>query len=62
VALALQANVKQLLMFHHDPDNDDKKIDGFVKHARQLVRRRNQIESGRRERGDGDVSAGGELK
>jgi len=25
VALALQANVKQLLFFHHDPDSDDKK-------------------------------------
>jgi phosphoribosyl 1,2-cyclic phosphodiesterase len=37
VALALQANVKKLLLFHHDPDNDDKKIDGFVKHARKLV-------------------------
>jgi phosphoribosyl 1,2-cyclic phosphodiesterase len=37
VALALQANVKQLLFFHHDPDSDDKKIDGFVKHARKLV-------------------------
>jgi phosphoribosyl 1,2-cyclic phosphodiesterase len=37
VALAIQANVKQLLLFHHDPDSDDKKIDGFVKHARKLV-------------------------
>jgi ribonuclease BN (tRNA processing enzyme) len=37
VALALQANVKQLLFFHHDPDSDDKKIDDFVKHARKLV-------------------------
>jgi len=37
VALAMQANVKRLCMFHHDPDSDDKKIDGFVKHARKLV-------------------------
>ena len=37
VALALQAKVKKLLLFHHDPDSDDKKIDGFVKHARNLV-------------------------
>jgi phosphoribosyl 1,2-cyclic phosphodiesterase len=37
VALALQAKVKKLLLFHHDPDSDDKKIDGFVKHARKLV-------------------------
>jgi len=37
VALAVQAGVKQLYLFHHDPDHDDKQIDGFVKHARQLV-------------------------
>ena len=37
VALAIQAKVKKLLFFHHDPDSDDKKIDGFVKHARNLV-------------------------
>ena len=37
VALALQAGVKKLILFHHDPDHDDKKIDAFVKHARRLV-------------------------
>ena len=37
VALALAANVKQLCLFHHDPDHDDKKVDAFVKHARRLV-------------------------
>ena len=37
VALALKASVKQLCLFHHDPDHDDKRIDAFVKHARQLV-------------------------
>jgi phosphoribosyl 1,2-cyclic phosphodiesterase len=37
VALAMQAGVKQLYLFHHDPDHDDKQLDGFVKHARQLV-------------------------
>ena len=37
VALALQAGVKQLCLFHHDPDHDDKRIDGLVKHARRLV-------------------------
>jgi phosphoribosyl 1,2-cyclic phosphodiesterase len=37
VALALQAGVKHLYLFHHDPDHDDKRIDGLVKHARQLV-------------------------
>jgi len=37
VALALKAGVRHLCLFHHDPDHDDKKIDGFVKRARQLV-------------------------
>ena len=37
VALALQANVKKLFLFHHDPDHDDKRLAQFVKHARQLV-------------------------
>ncbi|MGA9450209.1 MAG: MBL fold metallo-hydrolase [Verrucomicrobiia bacterium] len=39
VALALKAGVKQLCLFHHDPDHDDKKIDILVRHARQLVAR-----------------------
>jgi phosphoribosyl 1,2-cyclic phosphodiesterase len=37
VALALKAGVKRLCLFHHDPDHNDKRIDGFVKHARRLV-------------------------
>jgi phosphoribosyl 1,2-cyclic phosphodiesterase len=37
VALALQAGAKQLSLFHHDPDHDDRRIDGLVKHARRLV-------------------------
>jgi len=37
VALALKAGVKQLCLFHHDPDHDDKRIDGLVDHARRLV-------------------------
>jgi phosphoribosyl 1,2-cyclic phosphodiesterase len=40
VALALQAGVKHLYLFHHDPDHDDRQIDGLVKHARQLVAKR----------------------
>ena len=40
VALALQAGVKQLCLFHHDPDHDDQRIDGLVKHARRLVAKR----------------------
>lgn len=41
VALALQAGVKKLVLFHHDPDHDDRKIDAFLKHARTLVKKRN---------------------
>ena len=37
VALALKAGVKKLILFHHDPDHDDKKIDAFVAYARRLV-------------------------
>jgi phosphoribosyl 1,2-cyclic phosphodiesterase len=39
VSLALKAGVKKLVLFHHDPDHNDKKIDAFVKHARRLVAR-----------------------
>lgn len=37
VALALKANVTKLLLFHHDPDHNDKKIDALVQSARRLV-------------------------
>jgi phosphoribosyl 1,2-cyclic phosphodiesterase len=37
VALALKAEVKKLVLFHHDPDHNDKKIDTFVAYARRLV-------------------------
>ena len=37
VALALKAGVKKLCLFHHDSAHDDKKIDSFLKRARQLV-------------------------
>jgi phosphoribosyl 1,2-cyclic phosphodiesterase len=40
VTLALQAGVKRLVLFHHDPNHDDKTIDGFVRQARALVRER----------------------
>jgi len=40
VALALQAGVKHLSLFHHDPDHDDKQIDGLVEQARRLVAKR----------------------
>jgi phosphoribosyl 1,2-cyclic phosphodiesterase len=37
VALALQAEVKRLFLFHHDPDHDDAKVSQMLAHARQLV-------------------------
>jgi len=37
VALALKADVKKLVLFHHDPDHDDKKMDALVQHGRKLV-------------------------
>jgi phosphoribosyl 1,2-cyclic phosphodiesterase len=50
VMLALDAGVKQLFLFHHDPNHDDAKISQMVSHARQLVASRNgalQIEAAR---------------
>ncbi len=37
VALALQAGVKQLFLFHHDPDHDDARVTQMTLYARQLV-------------------------
>jgi ribonuclease BN (tRNA processing enzyme) len=37
VMLALQAQVQQLFLFHHDPDHDDAKISQMVQEARELV-------------------------
>jgi phosphoribosyl 1,2-cyclic phosphodiesterase/CheY-like chemotaxis protein len=37
VALALNANVKRLYLFHHDPSHDDAKISSMVEWARQFV-------------------------
>jgi phosphoribosyl 1,2-cyclic phosphodiesterase len=37
VDLAVQANVKTLLLFHHDPDHGDKKIDELVQSGRRLA-------------------------
>ncbi len=38
VSLALDAEVRKLLLFHHDPNHDDAKVDVMVENARQLVR------------------------
>jgi phosphoribosyl 1,2-cyclic phosphodiesterase/ActR/RegA family two-component response regulator len=37
VALALFARVKQLFLFHHDPDHDDDQISRMLEWARKLV-------------------------
>ena len=42
VSLALEARVRKLFLFHHDPQHDDRKIDEMLQRARLLV-----VESGR---------------
>ncbi len=42
VSLALEARVRKLFLFHHDPAHDDRKIDEMLERARLLV-----VESGR---------------
>ncbi len=42
VSLALEARVRKLFLFHHDPAHDDHKIDEMLERARLLV-----VESGR---------------
>ena len=37
VALALRAQVEQLVLFHHDPNHDDTRIDAMVREARRQV-------------------------
>jgi phosphoribosyl 1,2-cyclic phosphodiesterase len=37
VALALEAEVKTLFLFHHDPDHDDAKITQMTEYARKIV-------------------------
>ena len=39
VQLALDADVKRVLLFHHDPSHDDDMIDRMVEQAREVVRR-----------------------
>jgi len=50
VTLAIQAEVKRLFLFHHDPDHDDAKVSQMLAHARQLVAARKgalQVEAAR---------------
>ena len=39
VGLALDADVKRVSLFHHDPSHDDDMIDRMVEQARELVRK-----------------------
>src|ERR671919_625588 len=39
VALALEAEVQTLLLFHHDPSHDDDMVDTMVESPRELVRK-----------------------
>ncbi len=42
VLLALDANVKRVLLFHHDPSHDDDMIDRMLEQARELVKKSGQ--------------------
>ena len=37
VALAIEAEVKTLFLFHHDPSHDDAKVSQMLAHARKIV-------------------------
>lgn len=37
--IAREADVKKLVLFHHDPDHDDKAIDSILRQARRKFRR-----------------------
>jgi phosphoribosyl 1,2-cyclic phosphodiesterase len=37
VAMAIKAGVKQLFLFHHDPDHDDARVEEMLAHARRLA-------------------------
>ena len=39
VSLALDAEVRRLLLFHHDPSHDDTRVDAMVDEARRLIRK-----------------------
>lgn len=40
VALAIEADVRELVLFHHDPSHGDEKIKQMLARAKELVRRR----------------------
>ena len=41
INMAIDAGVKELYLYHHDPNYDDKAIEAIYKHADQIVRIRN---------------------
>jgi phosphoribosyl 1,2-cyclic phosphodiesterase len=41
VALAIEAEVKRLFLFHHDPNHSDAKVSQMEDQARQLVAAKN---------------------
>ncbi|MEO5720633.1 MAG: response regulator [Chthoniobacterales bacterium] len=50
VSLALAAHARKLILFHHDPNHDDEKIDDMLEGARMLVAESGQameVEAGR---------------
>ena len=50
VAIAIKSNVRQLFLFHHDPDHDDAKVEDMLRHAREIVAAQNaalQVEAAR---------------
>jgi phosphoribosyl 1,2-cyclic phosphodiesterase/CheY-like chemotaxis protein len=42
VSLALEANARKLVLFHHDPNHDDAMVDQILQHARELVTKSGQ--------------------
>jgi phosphoribosyl 1,2-cyclic phosphodiesterase len=43
VTLALDAQVRKLVLFHHDPNHDDAMVDEMVKQARALVTKSGKV-------------------
>ena len=41
INMAIDAGVKELYLYHHDPNYDDKAIEAIYKHADQIIRIRN---------------------
>jgi phosphoribosyl 1,2-cyclic phosphodiesterase len=40
IDFALEAGVKQLFLFHHDPEHDDARVEKMVNYGRKVVRQR----------------------